>query len=153
MTYDYPSKSLGPVAPLPWVTANIDYLLQTPLTPSPVGDDLPLPTTRELPQRILMGLNMYGYAVDTATDVRPTDAQRGVYPIVAKQYLDMLTKKNVRVKWHAQPSEHSVDNGHTTAYYPTLHSIELRLHFATERRVGVALWELGQGLDYFYNLL
>jgi hypothetical protein len=60
--------------------ANIDYLLQTPLTPSPVGDDLPLPSARELPQRILMGMNMYGYALN-AGDAR----QSGVHPIVAGQ--------------------------------------------------------------------
>ncbi len=60
--------------------ANIDYLLQTPLTPSPAGDDLPLPSARELPQRILMGMNMYGYALDA--DPRQSG---GVHPIVAGQ--------------------------------------------------------------------
>ncbi|POM71395.1 Hypothetical protein PHPALM_12044 [Phytophthora palmivora] len=124
--YDFSAP--GPNAPYPWLKKTLEKM-------SPMER-----------QRILMGLPFYGY--DNA------DA------ITGSTYIQSLKDNKVsKIRWDATAHEcqhayASAETGsHHVVFFPCLQFLQDRLKLYKKSGVGVAIWELGQGLDYFYDLL
>jgi len=98
-----------------------------------------------------MGLNFYGY-----------DFSHGeMAPVVGHRFLEILAMDST-ITWHSEFAEHqfsyiSEEQGHQgethDVWYPTLESISQRLKLAEQFGMGISIWEIAQGLDYFYDLL
>ncbi|KAH8258549.1 hypothetical protein KR038_005527 [Drosophila bunnanda] len=136
MTYDFSSvQRPGANAPLYFVRKAVETI-------APPG----CPDMEEKRAKILLGLNMYG------NDYTPD----GGGPITFSQYLDLVK----HVKKHLTYDERDVENffevknedGRHIVFYPTLYSINERIKLAQELGTGISIWELGQGLNYFYDL-
>ncbi|XP_037961205.1 chitinase domain-containing protein 1 isoform X2 [Teleopsis dalmanni] len=137
MTYDYSSvQRPGANSPLPWIRAAIEKI-----APNSCRD------VNYKRHKILLGLNMYG------NDFTPD----GGGPIVGNQYLNLLKYLKKRLSYDENAVENFFEvrtpSGRHYVFYPTLHSINERIKLAQELGVGISIWELGQGLDYFYDLL
>lgn len=75
-----------------------------------------------------------------------------------EQYLGLLREhRPPRIDWHAEAAEHVFtyveDDKRHSVYYPSLKGLAERLGMLRGLGVGVALYELGTGLDYFFDLL
>lgn len=140
MTYDYAinSQQIGPNAPLDWVRANVNYLT----------DSL------EDRSKIFLGLNFYGMKYNVDTEGRPVAQPES---IVGNKLVEMLKKNQAEIIFEEKIQEHIfVMKGartQTLVFYPTLYSIQKRIELSEELGTGISIWELGQGLDYFYDLL
>jgi len=138
MTYDFSNRP-GPVAPIEWVVACVMHLLS--------------PDSRGVfNNKVLLGLNFYGYDF--------TGSLTGGKPIVNHEFLSLLKQygKGNDLVWEERFLEHRMrytakDGTTHHIFYPTLASISERVKQAQELGVGIAIWEIGQGLDYFYDLL
>ncbi|KAG6749607.1 hypothetical protein POTOM_046665 [Populus tomentosa] len=78
--------------------------------------------------------------------------------ITGREYLSLLEKHKPQLQWEKNSGEHFflyVDDEHINhaVFYPSLMSISIRLEEARLQGVGISIWEIGQGLDYFFNLL
>ncbi|XP_068617773.1 chitinase domain-containing protein 1 [Battus philenor] len=136
MTYDYsnPQKP-GPNAPLQWMRLCVEKLLN--------NDD-----SAEKRSKILLGLNFYGNSYTA----------NGGGPIVGTEYIELIknAKTNQALMYNNNTAENYIEvrtsQGTKKIFFPSLYSIQKRLELAQEYGTGVAIWELGQGLDYFYDL-
>jgi len=139
MTYDYTQyiKKVGPNAPLEWVKTNIKYL----------SDE------KKYLKKILLGLNFFGYKYqfDRASNKLLANPEA----VLGQQFIQMISD-DWKYNYDSKSGEHIFvkENDKTTelVWYPTLHSINQRIELAESLGTGLSIWELGQGLDYFFDL-
>uniref|UniRef100_A0AC34QNT1 GH18 domain-containing protein n=1 Tax=Panagrolaimus sp. JU765 TaxID=591449 RepID=A0AC34QNT1_9BILA len=132
MTYDYSGPEFEGVAPLPWVKTNVEYPLQ----------DEP-----EDAQKILLGVNFYGYFDDPKTSGRTAG--------LVRDFIQRLKENpELSLVWDKTSEEHAIfKNKKPIGYFPTVRGIESRIEAARTLNTGIGIWELGQGLDEFTDLL
>lgn len=123
MTYDYHGNKPAGVAPFDWFESCIFYLGGGPKT--------------------LAGLNFYGYEF----------AKGKLDAITFDRYLKVLKSEKTTLGFDETSMEHKLKTPTSVIYYPSLTSLELRINMAHRYDVGIAIWDYGQGLDYFTNLL
>lgn len=141
MTYDFSGPQRpGPNAPLKWIRSTMQLLLGTTSNGA-----------RSLAHKIFVGLNFYG------NDFALSEGLGGG-AITGRDYLSLLEQHRPLLQWDENSAEHFFvysDDKHVrhAVFYPSLSSISMRLEEALSWGAGISIWEIGQGLDYFYDLL
>jgi chitinase domain-containing protein 1 len=153
MTYDHAGAvgREGPNSPLPWMQEVVRGLISDSEDDfESVAGSLDEEVDRKgvekvRARKILMGLPFYGYRFSSAQIPEA---------YTASNYLELLRKESRSpVSWDAHSKEHRLVDSGGFLWYPSLLSLLYRLQLAEEMGVGIAIWELGQGLDQFLDVL
>ncbi|XP_073156028.1 uncharacterized protein [Henckelia pumila] len=140
MTYDFSGpQNPGPNAPLKWIHSTLLLLLDASVV------------DKKLAKKIFLGINFYGNDFVISGGL-------GGGPIVGREYLSLLEQHKPEIHWEENSAEHySVysDNQNVkhVVFYPSLMSISQRLQLALSWGAGISIWEIGQGLEYFFDIL
>ncbi|KAJ8493143.1 hypothetical protein OPV22_014864 [Ensete ventricosum] len=114
------------------------------------SDNHPLELIYDLKVLILLGLNFYG------NDFLVSEGSGGG-AITGTDYISLLEKHRPVIHWDNTSAEHffiySHNNARHAVFYPSLLSLSMRLDEAQVWGAGLSIWEIGQGLDYFFDLL
>ncbi|OQR97571.1 chitinase domain-containing protein 1 precursor, partial [Thraustotheca clavata] len=128
------------------VMPNVDRFSVNAYDYSSSGPNAPLPwleaTLSQLtpPSKFMMGLAFYGYDTNEA--------------VIGNKYLELLKEYKPEIQWDSQAHECFFEYGNKRkVYYPCLPSIQERLDLYAKNGFGAVIWEIGQGLDYFFDLL
>ncbi|XP_031262968.1 chitinase domain-containing protein 1 [Pistacia vera] len=141
MTYDFSGPhNPGPNAPLKWIRSILQLLLGSPRN-----------GVQTLARKIFLGINFYGNDFILA-------GGSGGGAITGTDYLHLLEKHRPVLQWEKNIGEHffiysDEKNGKHAVFYPSLMSVSLRLEEARLWGTGLSIWEIGQGLDYFFDIL
>ncbi len=110
-------------------------------------------------RKILMGIPFYGYRYPQSGG-STQQQQQGPEAIIGRQLIEALqANPSAGMEYHSDSGEHSITLRPPTSgkseriFYPTLHFLQQRLELAKELGIGVSIWEIGQGMDFFYDLL
>ncbi|KAJ8540067.1 hypothetical protein K7X08_026456 [Anisodus acutangulus] len=140
MTYDHSSPyNPGPNAPLKWIRSTLHFLVGA-------GSK-----GRRSAEKIFVGINFYGNDFVLSGGL-------GGGPIISHEYLSVLEQHKPVIQWEENSAEHFFlysDNKHVqhAVFYPTLMSLAMRLEEALSWGAGISIWEVGQGLEYFFDIL
>jgi chitinase domain-containing protein 1 len=103
-----------------------------------------------------MGRNDFHAGIKSVTDLKGK-LQKQPEPILGVQLVELLKKSKFDSRFDEKSQEHLFlirdATSQTLIFYPTLYSISKRIELAEKLGVGLSIWELGQGLDYFYDLI
>lgn len=139
MTYDYSnSNNPGPSSPIKWAIDSASALLLDQQYHTPIS------------KKILMGINLYGNKF--------IKSERSGGPILSNEILEILKQKKPKIIWDNEAKEHYFyfveKSNEFVVWFPTLKYFDIRLDVAKNTiGCGLSLWEIGQGMDYFYDLL
>ncbi|KAL3615705.1 hypothetical protein CASFOL_041366 [Castilleja foliolosa] len=141
MTYDFSGpQNPGPNAPLKWIRSTMTILCGA-------GNG----NHRKLGKKIFIGINFYGNDFVVSQGL-------GGGPIVGREYLSLLEQhRPSQLHWEKNSAEHFflyTDNQNVehVVFYPSLMSISMRLKEAVSWEAGISIWEIGQGLEYFFDM-
>lgn len=124
-------------------------------------------STAEDSVKVFMGINMYGYRYDRIVPPPPKEQRQfHVKHVLGNDYIEFLKQyyKTAMIFFDTRAHEHitvvysgqrnSQENSppQIIVFYPSLKSIYDRLALANKLHVGIAIWDGGQGLDYFFDL-
>lgn len=77
--------------------------------------------------------------------------------ITAKEYIGLLEFSAMsiplEIQWDEEQAEHRMDGKIWSIWYPTVLSLLYRVELAREYGVGISVWEAGQGLESFWDVL
>ncbi|PNT72404.1 hypothetical protein BRADI_2g43770v3 [Brachypodium distachyon] len=135
MTYDFSGpQNPGPSAPLKWIRQSLTTLL---------------PAKDSASHMIFLGINFYGNDFVLS--------KGGGSAITGRDFIHLLEKYKPSLQWDEKSSEHffiySDEGARHAVFYPTAMSLSVRLDEAREWGTGLSIWEIGQGLDYFFDIL
>mmetsp|Transcript_7600 Transcript_7600/g.23398 ORF Transcript_7600/g.23398 Transcript_7600/m.23398 type:complete len:385 (+) Transcript_7600:99-1253(+) len=135
MSYDFSAQSPGPNSPLQWLPQIVNYLIPAP------------ERTEERLHKLILGTNFYGY--------RWLAKGGGREAVLGTQLVELLERELVEIAYDEQHAEHSfrLSRSGDVIYFPSLWSVHARVDMARALRCGIGIWELGQGLEYFMDVL
>lgn len=154
MTYDFAvhNSAMGANAPLGWVESNAAYYL----TNEP----------DEVRAKLLVGLNFYGmkyHMIDVGKSQQEgTRLKSQPEAMTGAQFVKWIREIEerggvVQARYDERSQEHLYlqvlsERERVVVFFPSLYSIKKRMELAEQLGTGLSIWELGQGLEYFYEL-